>query len=238
MDLALSPQEESEQPMSDIKKELPSQIGRPRRRTTDKKVVDIHYVDNKEFLEKVISYRRTVIEAQNLSLPSPPITEEIGTLFFSIAKNLANRPCFINYPFKEDMILDGVENCLRCINNYRISEEDPKNPFSYFTQVIYWAFLRRIKKEKTGLYIKFKVTEHMLLHEDPSLRKKLTYSTNYMMEFIDEFEKSKSEKTKAKKERKKQKQMEMVECEEDEDMLDLEDISEEDFEFPPDEEDY
>ncbi len=183
---------------------LPSQLGRIRKKMTTKELSEqIDYIDNKVFLDRVVAYRREVINAEKNGLPVPRITDEIGELFLTLARNLSNRPCFIKYPYKEDMVLYAVHNCLKCINNYKIGDEAPKNTFSYFTQVVYWAFLRYIKKEKKALYDRFKVTENTLIMEDPVVTQNLTYSMSYMMEFIESFEKSKSEKAQAKKDRKK-----------------------------------
>lgn len=190
---------------------LPSQLGRLRTKLSEQELAgQIDYIDNKDFLEKVVTYRKRVIKAQKEELPIPPITEEIGELFLTLARNLSNRPCFISYPYKEDMVLDGVENCLKCINNYRVGDEDPKNTFSYFTQVVYWAFLRRIKKEKKSLYTRFKVAEAVLIEEDPLITQSLTYSMPYMMDYVHNFETSNDEKTKAKKTRKKLRESEGV----------------------------
>ena len=332
---------------------LPSQIGRPKRSTSDNNL-GVHYLDNAVFLKTIVEYRTAVILAESVGEKRPRIPDELGYQFLQIATNLSNRPCFINYQFKDDMINDALENCLsgdtkvltrshgstqirdlvgkeivvmakdgewrpatvenfgrqrlieygfdmgdavsphvsrlvratanhrwflhrricrnyadgpdvvnsivnglmvgdilqtvpgfqgvpptvisvndtgidedvfcavepitkgfvlsngiltgnclRCVNNYGIEEGDPKNPFSYFTQVIYWAFLRRIKKEKKVLFSKFKIAEHAFLMENPHIQKRLGFTSNYMTDYIEAFEKSASEKTKAKKERKK-----------------------------------
>ena len=216
----------TEENYADKRRVLPSQLGRLREKMSEEeKAAQIDYIDNKVFLERVVSYRQRVIQAEQDHYPIPPVPDEIGELFLTLAKNLSNRPCFIKYPYKEDMVLDGVENCLRCINNYRIGKDAPKNTFSYFTQVVYWAFLRRIKKEKKSLYTKFKVTEDTIIMEDPIVTQHLTYSSTYMLEFIEGFERSNSEKAKAKKERKKTRQ-EDLEAE----ILDLEhDLPEEEL---------
>ena len=91
------------------------------------------------------------------------INDYIGQCFLDIANGLSNRPNFINYTFKEDMVFDGVENCIRYCHNF--DPDKSKNPFSYFTQIVYYAFLRRIEKEKKQSYIKFKMTEMTRVEE-------------------------------------------------------------------------
>jgi hypothetical protein len=115
-----------------------------------------HYVDNKEFLSALSVYIKDLNEALTDGRPRPMITNYIGECFLKIATHLSYRPNFINYPFREDMISDGVENCVQYIKNF-----DPErgNPFAYFTQIIYYAFLRRIQKEKKQLEIKGKILE-------------------------------------------------------------------------------
>jgi hypothetical protein len=117
-----------------------------------------HYVDNKKFFEEMIVWKKLVKEAKETEDPVPPITEYIGRCFLEIAENLSKKPNFMNYVFKDDMIGDGVENCLMYCQNF--DPEKSNNPFSYFTQIIYYAFLRRIQKEKKQNFIKYKFLQH------------------------------------------------------------------------------
>jgi DNA-directed RNA polymerase specialized sigma24 family protein len=98
-----------------------------------------YYVNNKEFLEAITVYRNSVIKARE------------------IATHLSYKPNFVNYMFREDMICDGIENCLQYIDNFDPTKSS--NPFAYFTQIIYYAFLRRIQKEKKQMEIKNKILE-------------------------------------------------------------------------------
>ena len=116
-----------------------------------------HYVNNKQFLEALIQYREQCREAQEDGLSNPRIPEYIGDCFLKIATHLSYKPNFVNYMFKDDMICDGVENCITYID--RFDPEKGTNPFAYFTQIIYYAFLRRIQKEKKQLEIKNKILE-------------------------------------------------------------------------------
>ena len=116
-----------------------------------------HYVDNKELLAAVIRYKEDVEIAQINNKPKPKVSEYIGGCFLKIATHLSYRPNFINYMYKDDMICDGIENCIQYIDNFDPAKS--KNPFAYFTQIVYYAFLRRIAKEKRQLDIKEKILE-------------------------------------------------------------------------------
>ena len=114
-----------------------------------------HYVDNKVFLEEMKKYRKKVLSARKRNRRDPPINDYIGECFLKIANHLSYRPNFINYTYKEDMISDGIENCLTYVANF--DPEKSNNPFAYFTQIIYYAFIRRIQKEKKQTTIKQKL---------------------------------------------------------------------------------
>ena len=130
-----------------------------------------HYVNNKEFLAALIEYRNDVENAfikkygrepEKADRASrwdtkPPIPRYIGECFLKIANHLSFKPNFVNYMFKEDMISDGIENCVQYIHNF--NPEKSQNPFAYFTQIIHYAFLRRIQREKRQLEIKNKILE-------------------------------------------------------------------------------
>ena len=114
-----------------------------------------HYVNNKEFLAAMIEYKKAIKQAEKKKLERPPVTDYIGSCFLKIANHLSYRPNFINYTFRDDMISDGIENCLQYLDNF--NPEKSNNPFAYFTQIIYYAFVRRIQKEKKQVTIKQKL---------------------------------------------------------------------------------
>ena len=116
-----------------------------------------HYVNNKQLLEALIVYREKVAHAKENDLPKPRITNYLGECFLKIATHLSYKPNFVNYMFRDDMISDGIENCVQYIHNF--DPEKSRNPFAYFTQIIHYAFLRRIQKEKKQLDIKNKIIE-------------------------------------------------------------------------------
>ena len=120
-----------------------------------------HYVDNKQLYACIVEYRQKVLDAKEKGLPRPLIPNYVGECILMIANRLSTKPNFINYSYREEMISDGVENCICYIDNF-----DPlksTNPFAYFTQIIYYAFLRRILKEKKQLYIKHKSFENSMI---------------------------------------------------------------------------
>ena len=130
-----------------------------------------HYVNNKEFLAALIKYREDVEitfiqkngreptkEDRSKSWDTKPVIPRyVGECFLKIANHLSFKPNFVNYMFKEDMISDGIENCVQYIHNF--NPEKSQNPFAYFTQIIHYAFLRRIQREKRQLEIKNKILE-------------------------------------------------------------------------------
>jgi len=116
-----------------------------------------HYVNNKEFLYAIVAYKQDIKDAEEAGLPKPVIPRYIGECFLKIATHLSYKPNFVNYMFKDDMVCDGIENCVQYINNF--NPEKSTNPFAYFTQIIHYAFLRRIQKEKKQLEIRQKIIE-------------------------------------------------------------------------------
>ena len=123
-----------------------------------------HYVNNAEFLVAMKEYRVKVLAAKEAGLSKkedgwPQVPHYIGDCLMKIGTHLSYKANFINYSYREDMILDGVENCLQYIDNF--DPERSNNPFAYFTQIIYYAFLRRIAKEKKQTYIKGKLIQDM-----------------------------------------------------------------------------
>jgi hypothetical protein len=136
----------------------------------DKKQKNVHYVDNKKFHEALIQYKKKIKEAEDAGLPKPRIPNYIGDCFLKIATHLSYRPNFVNYMYRDDMISDAVENAVQYIHNFDPEYISPKtggrmNPFAYFTQICYFAFLRRIGKEKKQVEIKEKILERTSFDE-------------------------------------------------------------------------
>jgi len=174
-----------------------------------KKVAKAHYVDNALFLEAMIEYKKQWQTSKDNEEELPIISEYLGSVFLKIAQRLSFRPNFINYAFKNDMISDGIENCLHYIHNF--NPEKSSNPFAYFTQIIYYAFIRRIQKEKKQLYIKYKsmqnyeispeYVEYMNYDEDFKTTTDFKNSDFRVVvdEFVHNFEETKKKKAAVKK---------------------------------------
>lgn len=138
------------------KKRVTKEVTKKKTRRKKKKNA-AHYVDNEEFLDAMVAWKVTVADAEAAGDSKPGVTEYIGTCFLKIATHLSYRPNFIGYSYREEMVSDGIENCLMYCSNFDPAKSS--NPFSYFTQIIYYAFLRRIQKEKKQQYIKFRCFE-------------------------------------------------------------------------------
>lgn len=122
-----------------------------------------HYVNNKEFSQNVVDYVNLVKQAKANGTEIPKITEYIGRCFLRIAEGLSHKPNFVRYTYREEMVMDGVENCIKAIMNYNVeaaTRTGSPNAFAYFTQINYYAFIRRIMKEKKQQDIKFRYIEH------------------------------------------------------------------------------
>ena len=161
------------------------------------------YVNNADFLKALIDYKEASKLATKKNLPLPSIPNYIGECWMKIAEGLSHKPNFINYTYRDEMISDGIENCLMYFNNF--NPEKSKNPFAYFTQIIYYAFLRRIQKEKKQTYVKYKATEQMgILDEFEMLELEDGSSMQFQMydniaEFIETYEVAKENKKTVKK---------------------------------------
>tara|TARA_B100001093_G_scaffold215416_2_gene206667 strand:- start:4349 stop:4939 length:591 start_codon:yes stop_codon:yes gene_type:complete len=116
-----------------------------------------HYVNNKEFSQAVVDYVNSTNEAKEKGETEPIIPNYIGECFLKISEGLSHKPNFISYTYREEMVMDAVENCIKAIMNYDITKATRTglpNAFAYFTQISYFAFLRRIAKEKRQQDIK------------------------------------------------------------------------------------
>ncbi len=118
-----------------------------------------HYVSNKDFSNAVVEYCTEAQEAKSEGKPHPVVTNYIASCFLKIAEGLSHKANFVRYTYREEMVMDAVENCLKAIENYNIeaaTRSGKPNAFAYFTQISWYAFLRRIQKEKKQQDIKMK----------------------------------------------------------------------------------
>ena len=119
----------------------------------------IHYVNNADFSQAVVAYVTIVNDAKKKSTTIPKVPNYVAQCFLRIAEGLSHKANFIRYTYREEMVMDAVENCLKAINNYDIAaatRTGKPNAFAYFTQITWYAFLRRIAKEKKQQDIKMK----------------------------------------------------------------------------------
>jgi hypothetical protein len=154
----------------------------------------IHYVDNSKFLEEITKYRDSVLAAKEAGTLKPRVPNYIGECFLKIATHLAYKSNFINYTYREEMVSDGIENCITYIDNF--NPDKSKNPFAYFTQITYYAFLRRIAKEKRQQQTKYRymrnIDVHDLITQDHDTGDYGNEFIDYVkkqMDMIDEFDK-------------------------------------------------
>lgn len=157
-----------------------------------------NYVDNKLFLKEITTYRKAVRKAKKDGEPKPRIPEYIGQCFMLIAENMSHKYNFLSYTFRDEMVADAIENCVMYADNFNPSKS--KNPFAYFSQIVYYAFLRRIQREKKQLYVKYKSTEmHGVLDDFDQLESEDGNTRQFEMydnisEFIQKFEDAKAKK--------------------------------------------
>lgn len=164
-----------------------------------------HYVDNQKFLEEIVDYKKKVVEAKEKGLEKPRVSEYMGKCIYLIAENLSHKPRFMNYSFRDELVSDAIENCFLYFDNF--NPNISQNPFAYFTQIIYYAFHRRISKEEKNRYIIYKKFQESVLDtSDAALMvdaddQHLISSTMYdnLNEFIKKFEGREAEKKEKRK---------------------------------------
>ena len=172
-----------------------------------------NYINNKDFYEAIKEYRKACAAATEEGKPQPIIPDYIGECFYKIATRLAYKPNFINYTYRDEMISDGLENAV--IAAVKFDPEQSENPFAYFTQIIWFAFLRRIQKEKKQQYVKYKCMENSIVHDDASVKSETNadvdvsiydIDSDHISTFIRTFEDSMRKKKEQSDERPKPKQ--------------------------------
>lgn len=175
-----------------------------------------NYINNQVMLKEMVLYRKSCLLAKREHQPRPLLNDYLGSCFLQIALHLSRKPCFVGYTFREEMMSDAVENCVQYASNFNPLKS--KNPFAYFTQIIYYAFLRRIAREKKMLYVKYKATEESGLldtmrglvtdasavHHPVNLYENITHFIHeYEVKRAERLVHEKKQKTKSKKVKKK-----------------------------------
>jgi acid phosphatase class B len=164
-----------------------------------------HYVNNKEFTNAVAEHNEAVKLAKSKDKTPPKMSNYIGECIYKIATRLSTRPNFINYTYRDEMICDAIENCIQYIGNF--NREKSNNAFAYITQICYYAFLRRIQKEKKQVFIKQQVISDITADTFDTIDGDTTGMVNSNVEWLQdnmnrvEYEPRKSKKAKAKKEK-------------------------------------
>lgn len=171
-----------------------------------KATIDRHYVSKEEFYAALVERRKLVdeykakIAAGDLEAKMPPISNKIGECILKICTNLAKKYNFANKPYKEEMIGDAIEQCIKYIDSFNV--DITQNPFSYFTQTAYYQYLDRIKTENKEQYVKYKALMNSLvlseLSEDDSAGENVEHlhdnielpDITYITGFIERFEES------------------------------------------------
>lgn len=161
-----------------------------------------HYVNNKKLYETLVEYKDKIKVCESEGKQLPRIPEYVGECIWQIANRLSTKPNFVNYTYRDEMISDGIENCVNYLGNF--NPEKSTNPFAYFTQIIYYAFLRRIQREKKQLYIKHKQLENAVVHDEMATQgvnqdggdhsSYVNLNTDYMNDFVASFEAKEAEK--------------------------------------------
>ena len=187
-----------------------------------------HYVNNEDFLQAMIEFKENCELAKVAGKPRPVIPDYIARCIMMIAEKLSRKPNFYSYTFREDMVGDAIKNCILYIDNF-----DPtigKNPFAYFTQIIYFAFIQRINKERKQLYVKYKSTEELsilgdyeqfeLSEMDGEGEGRQFELYENISEFIDNYEEKNNIKKVSKKKKQKERELSLLEelFEEEEDL--------------------
>ena len=152
------------------------------------KRASIHYVNNKEFSQAVVDYCTIVKQAKLDETPLPIVTDYIAQCFLKIAEGLSHKSNFIRYTYREEMVMDAVENCLKAIENYNIevaTRTGNPNAFAYFTQISWYAFLRRIAKEKKQQDVKIKYLSQSGLEQYTTTDHDDIQATNVIQAFVD-----------------------------------------------------
>ena len=155
-----------------------------------------HYVNNKEFSQAVVDYVKEVNEAVAKDQQIPVVPNYVAECLLKISERLSHKSNFVRYTYREEMVMDAVENCLKALGNYDVdaaTRGGKPNAFGYFTQISWYAFLRRIQKEKKQQDLKLKyiaesgLDEFMIdPNEDPEVAKVVQNFVDGLRRRIDE----------------------------------------------------
>ena len=148
-----------------------------------------HYVNNADFSEAVVNYVKSIHHAKENNLQKPIVPDYVARCFLKISEGLSHKANFVRYTYREEMVMDAVENCLKAIENYNIevaTRTGKPNAFAYFTQISWYAFLRRIQKEKKQQDIKLRYLSEMAIDEIVESEISNDPSSKQTQAFVDE----------------------------------------------------
>jgi hypothetical protein len=151
-----------------------------RRKSTD-------YVSNAKMFEAIMEYQKQCNSARELQIDIPRVPKYIGECFIEIATRYASKPNFYGYSYRDEMIADAIEACLKAIHGFK--SERSQNPFAFFTTTVYYAFLQRIAAEKKQHAVKIKNMINTLTFDERLHPVEDLVDVN-LYHFIDAFDKS------------------------------------------------
>lgn len=165
----------------------------------------VHYVSNKDLYAVLCEYneQKELYINEGKDPMTVRIPEAIGEAILKITSRLASRGNFAAYSYRDEMVSDAIENCLAAVDNFDVKKY--KNPFAYFTQISWFAFIRRIDKEKRQSYLKIKNYKKTIAEEElANITVGYNPSIQATDEVMDEFVKSYEQTLQRKKKKKEQ----------------------------------
>lgn len=154
-----------------------------------------NYIDKDKLYQAFVKHKAKLTKARAEGKDDPALPNEVGMAIYQIAEGIARRPNFSGYSYIDEMILDGLENGLKAANNFD-PDRGEKNPFGYFSKIIWWAFLRRIAKEQEENYVKYKLMEQMMISGQLYVADGQSIDSGVMDKIINDFESKQKPKVK------------------------------------------
>jgi len=176
-----------------------------KRTRSNKPRTNKNYINGRTFYENLVEYQKATRAGEEVPYK---VMNYIGECIIQISNKLTKHSRFYAYTddYKQEMISDAIEKCIEKIGNFDIGHET-QNPFAYFTQIAWNAFVNRAEKEMKQHYVKHKnfdmmhqidlINENMLSHD-----KNVTFNQDYHYSVISDYEKRIEDQVKAKKNKK------------------------------------
>ena len=128
----------------------------------------VYYVDKEHFTRCVIAEAREIRTAIANGDELPQISDYVAECIFKICTKLSNSGKFRSYTFLEEMVGDSIVDCVAAVKNFdpeAKTRSGKPNAFGYFTQVAWFAFLRRINTEKKQWAKQNKIRSTLTVHD-------------------------------------------------------------------------